>query len=298
MNPVLKPVLLASALLACAGTAVATTTHTAAASPPTADQSGTAAPDPQTERQDILKAMDAASTWGHPDLFGEFAGMKRYAKGEYKSAMKYFLMGARYADKPSQLAIGIMYVNGLGVDKDVATGCAWLDLAAERKYPRFVATYNVNCKGLTPAQRQQMDETLAKLRPEYGDRAAKQRMATTLRLARTERTGSRVGFDFGTEVHSGGGMGFGAGSIGNSATRNCGNEVVYAGGAKLPTKGCVGNDFWAPENWDPDTYFRQRDAQWLGTVTVGEPLKTDTPEAGKAAPANAANPASAATSGH
>lgn len=293
MNRSCTLTLLAAALLACSGMAGATVPP-AAPAPTVSAPSGTA-PDTETDA-DILKAMNAAETWGHPDLFGEFAGMKRYAKGDYKSAMTYFLIGARYADKPSQLAIGIMYVNGLGVAKNLATGCAWLDLAAERKYPRFVTTYDVNCKALTPEQHQQMTAELARLSPEFGDQAAKPRMATTLRLARSSRTGSRTGFDFGTEVHSGAGAGFGAASIAASAPRNCAKQVVYAGGAALPTKGCMGNDFWSADHWDPDSYFRQRDAQWLGTVTVGKLEHVDKPAAAaeKAKPTDA-QPAPAKT---
>src|SRR5262249_48095794 len=40
--------------------------------------------------QKTLRGMADASTWYHPDQFGEFAGMRHYAHHEYKSAMKYF----------------------------------------------------------------------------------------------------------------------------------------------------------------------------------------------------------------
>ena len=36
--------------------------------------------------------------------------------------------------------IGLMYEDGRGVDKDPVTACAWLAMAAERKYPSFIAT--------------------------------------------------------------------------------------------------------------------------------------------------------------
>ena len=65
--------------------------------------------------QKTLRAMNDASTWYHPDLFGEFAGVHRYAHREYAGAMKYFLIGAYYADKLSELSIGLMYLNGEGV---------------------------------------------------------------------------------------------------------------------------------------------------------------------------------------
>jgi hypothetical protein len=268
------------AVLLCVGTsAYATSTSSGPASAATAPGSTETPSSPSNA--DILKAMDAVDTWGHPDLFGEFAGMQRYAKGHYKAAMPYLLYGARFADKPSQLAIGLMYVNGLGVAKNLPTGCAWLDLAAERKYSRFVATYQVNCAKLTPAQHQQMEGELAKLLPEFGDKVAKQRMATQLRLAYSSRTGSHIGFDAGAQVHGGTDMTFGATVVAGSAERNCNNEVAYAGGLALPTKGCTGSGYWSRDYWDPDTYFKKRDAQWRGTVTVGEVETVGTP--GKAA---------------
>jgi TPR repeat protein len=279
--------LLAAALFA--GVGAATAAPSTASSP--APASGTTPRDPSNA--DILKAMDAVDTWGHPDLFGEFAGMKRYAKGHYKAAMPYLLNAARFADKPSQLAIGLMYVNGLGVAKSLPTGCAWLKLAAERGYSRFVATYDANCAQLAPTQHQQMESELAKLLPEFGDKVAKQRMATQLRLAYTSRTGSHVGFDADAEVHGGADMAFGASVVAGSAPRNCGKEIVYAGGLALPTKGCTGSGYWSRDYWDPDTYFHERDAQWRGTVTVGSLQDMSKPAAKPPAqPSGSAPPAS------
>ena len=100
--------------------------------------------------QKMLRAMNDASTWYHPDLFGEFAGVKRYVNKNYADAMKYFEIGAYYADKFSQLSIGLMYVNGEGVPKDMLTGYAWIDIAAERDYPDFVATRDRVKAALTP----------------------------------------------------------------------------------------------------------------------------------------------------
>lgn len=279
-----------------AGSAASMAAPPATSGPPPA--SGTTSDGPSNA--DILKAMDAVDTWGHPDLFGEFAGMERFAKGDYKAAMPYFMNAARFADKPSQLAIGLMYVNGLGVAKNLATGCAWLDLAAERKYPRFVATYNVNCAQLAPAQHQQMEAELAKLVPEFGDNVAKHRMAVQLRLAYSSRTGSHVGFDSGVEVHAPTDMALGGATVAGSATSNCSKEIVYAGGLAMPTKGCTGNAYWSRDYWDPDTYFRDRDAQWRGTVTVGELQDVNNPASKVAAgqPADAQAPAPTSSTGH
>lgn len=221
--------------------------------------------DTQPSSKQIVGAMDAASTWGHPDLFGEFAGMRRYAKGDYKGALKYFRIGARYADKPSQLAIGMLYANGLGVDKDLVTGCAWLSLAASRKYPKFVATQHKYCAQLTSVQDKQVAAALDKLRDEFGDKVGRKRMTLVLRTARTEATGSHIGFDFGIVGKLPGG------ALGRAAGSRCNSSLTVAG-IPWPTKGCVGGTFWSADRWDPKIYFALRDANLGGSVTV-EPLE-------------------------
>ncbi|MBS0432190.1 MAG: sel1 repeat family protein [Proteobacteria bacterium] len=237
------------------------------------------APSPDDQTDKVLTAMNAASTWGHPDLFGEFAGMRRYAGHDYAGALKYFKYGARYADKLSQLSIGLMYENGEGVARDPATACAWMALASERKYPSFVATRDGVCKALTPAQHDQAVAVLDQLMPEYGDAVAKKRMASALRQALTEGTGSRLGFDSGVSQAS--------------ANANCGGPAISEGGVNVPRAGCGDPHFYDPSRWDPKQYFAARDAQWHGTVTVG-----NMQEIGKAAGAAAANPPAPATSGH
>lgn len=240
-------------------------------------------PEDDPKVQELLAAMDKTSTWGHPDLFGEFAGMRLFSNGDYAGALKYFKFGARYADKLSQLSIGLMYANGNGVAKDPATACAWLALASERKFPTFVATRDRICKALTPAQHDAAVATLDTLLPEYGDAVAKRRMERALAQAKMETTGSRLGFDGGIDT------------VGTGAA--CGGKTI--GGA--PMAGCGSINFWSPWRWDPKKYFAARDATWRGTVTVGA-LQDVTPAhgaAGKAAPAKAASqPAPASSAGH
>ena len=231
--------------------------------------------DPQIER--VLTAMNNASTWEHPDLFGEFAGMRLYSEGHYKAAIKYFKYGARYADKLSQLSIGLMYENGRGVEQDSVTACAWLALASERKYPSFIATRNRVCEALTPAQHDQAVAVLDKLMLEYGDAVAKKRMARALEIAKTQGTGSRLGFDSGVTtigVNKGG----------------CGGPTV----ADAPIAGCGSTDFWSPWRWDPKKYFTARDARWRGVVTVGS--VEDAHHAANAA--SKAQPAAPSSAGH
>jgi TPR repeat protein len=238
-------------------------------------------PKPDAQAGEVLRAMNDASTWGHPDLFGEFAGMRRYSNQDYSNALKYFKYAARYADKLSQLSIGLMYENGEGVATDPVTACAWLALAAERKYPSFIATRDRVCKALGPAQHDRAVAVLDKLMPEYGDAAAKPRMAKALRQAMTEGTGSRLGFDSGVD------------SIGLRSGTHCGGPTLEIGGNPIPHAGCGAMNYYDPGRWDPGKYFAARDAQYRGTVSVGNMHEIDE-NAPKATP----TPSNAGSSTH
>jgi hypothetical protein len=206
--------------------------------------------------QKTLRAMNDASTWCHPDLFGEFAGVKRYVHKEYAGAMKYFEIGAYYADKFSQMSIGLMYVNGEGVPKDLLTGYAWLDIAAEREYPDFVATRDRVKASLTPDELQHAQAIRDKFALRYADKVAKPRMAQQLRFGREQMTGSHLGFDQGVKH--------------DSPKGTLCKGGVFIGGIALPEAGCGGDDIYAESRWKPEKYFARRDSQWKATVTVGD----------------------------
>ena len=204
--------------------------------------------------QKTLRAMKDASTWYHPDQFGEFTGMRFYAHKQYKDAMKYFEIGAYYADKLSQLSIGLMYLNGEGVAKDPVTAYAWLGLAAERDYPDFVATRDRVKASLTAEQLEKAVAVRAKLDERYADAVAKPRMAQQLHLGQMQLTGSRTGYDSG---------------VSQLATKpTCGPSVVV-GGQETPNAGCGGASLYAKARWEPNEYFASRDAEWKATVSVG-----------------------------
>ena len=203
------------------------------------------------EVQRILRAMGNSSTDGHPDLFGRFTGMRCFADHDYTCALKYFKFGAYYADKFSQMAIGLMYVNGNGVARNPVTAWAWLALAASRGYPGFVATRERIGRQLAPAQRAQAQAQLARLDKTYGDKVAEPRMLADMRLALMNMTGSHTGYDAGVITIPGPG---------------------YTEGAPTLTPLGFGNPLRDKWYWTPSReYFAQRDAQWggTGTVTVG-----------------------------
>lgn len=204
--------------------------------------------------QKTLRAMANASTWYHPDQFGMTAGMRRYAHKDYAGALKYFEVGAYYADKLSQLSTGLMCLNGEGVTKDPVTAYAWFDLAAERDYPEFIATRDNLKAQLTTEQLTRAMELRGKLAERYGDAVAKPRMAHQLRLGQAQMTGSRAGFDSGAN-HA-------------ASKTHCGPGLVI-GGRVVPEAGCGSMDMYAKDAWDPDKYFAVRDREWKATVTVG-----------------------------
>jgi len=220
--------------------------------------------------QKTLRAMNDASTWYHPDLFGEYAGVRRYAHHQYKEALRYFEVGAYYADKLSQLSIGLIHLNGEGVRKDPVTAYAWIDLAAERGYPDFVATRDRVLAQLTPEQRDQAQAQRDKLAQKYADAVAKPRMEQQLRIGAAQMTGSHTGFDSGV-LHA-------------AMKQNCGVGAVI-GGVSVPVAGCGGNDIYAKSRWEPNQYFASRDAQWKATVSVGKLEEVGTaPTKGEPAP--------------
>jgi hypothetical protein len=212
--------------------------------------------DPVIQRN--LRAMRAVTTIAHPDVFGMTSGLRRYAHHDFKGAMAYFKEGAYYADKLSQLCIGLMYMNGEGVSKDLVTAYAWIDLASERKYPDFVATRNSLKARLTPDQLAKAQALRVDLEKKYGDAVAKHRMELKLRLGLMNAyTGSRTGYD--------------SGIIQVKEPGTC-EPLLIIGGHALPEAGCDHGAYLSKDNWKPELYFATRDAEWKdmrGTVTVG-----------------------------
>ena len=187
---------------------------------------------------------------GHPDLLFRSQGLNAYRDSKYSEAMERFLKAAHYGDKASQAIIGEMLWSGVGVAPDKVMALVWMDVAAERSYPRFVNTRNGYWNALTPAERQRARNLVDNLYAEYGDAATEPRIASALRRERVKMTGSRVG----------------------SLSSNM--QIV------IPGQGSIdGSKFYDPKYWDPREYRAWHDNFWEnirdGAVTVGEPEKLD-----------------------
>ncbi len=220
------------------------------------------------EVQKLLRAVNNAGVWYHPDLAGEFSGIHAYAHGDFGAALQYFERGAYYADKLSQLSLGLMYLNGEGVAKDPATAYAWLELATERGYANYVATREGVRASLTADEVERAAAIGVDLRARYADAVAKPRLAKQMRLGQMQLTGSRTGFDYGPSNPP---ATFGYNWSHITEGKNCigYDSVVLGAGLENPVSGCGGSNLNARARWNPDQYFAARDTLWKATVDVG-----------------------------
>lgn len=140
-------------------------------------------------------AMLASKTFvnGHPDLRWRSAGMQAMGRGDFGDAHRYLRRAAEHADKPSQAMIAEMLWAGQGGGKSPALAYAWMDLAAERGYRRYLVRREYFWQELSEAEQQQAIAVGQEIYDQYGDDVAKKRQAAAMRRARAAITGSRVG---------------------------------------------------------------------------------------------------------
>ena len=60
-------------------------------------------------------------------------GLDAYHKQDYKTAHRIFLKLAKKGDAKAQYNLGVMYVNGRGVQQDYKEAVKWYRLAAEQR---------------------------------------------------------------------------------------------------------------------------------------------------------------------
>jgi len=187
---------------------------------------------------------------GHPDLRYRLLGMDEYRKGKLEDAFRFFKRAAYYADKPSQGMVAEMLWTGHGTAQDKALAYAWMDLAAERGYITFLGQRERYWNALDEAERNRAVEEGQEIYARYGDAAAKPRIATVLRRARMQITGSRTG--------------------------SVGSLTIYVPGPG-GFEQIDGSKFYDPKYWDPAQYQAWHDAVWMnpriGRVSVGEVKK-------------------------
>jgi uncharacterized protein len=202
----------------------------------------------ETRGQERLVATSEAFLAAHPDLRYRLEGLDALDRGRNAEAVGLFRRAARYADKPSQSILGEMHWLGSGVPVDRVQGYIWMDVAAERGYPLLVAKRESYWSQLTPEERARVRELGLEVMDDYGDAAAKPRLAKLLERGKRGATGSRLGF--------------------------VGALVI-----RIPTpegyQEVRGDEYYADKFWEPEAYFRWQDQEWLqpqGEVDVGDVL--------------------------
>jgi len=205
----------------------------------------TSAPDPA--RDPMLLSGGFLS--GHPDLRYRMHGQAELEQRRYEDAFSFFRRAAWYADKASQGMVAEMLWNGQGTAQDRAAAYAWMDLAAERGYYGFALLRERYWDALTSEERARAIELGGEIYATYGDEVAEPRLATALRRARRNSTGSRTGFAGNVKINVPG----------------PGGEHITIDGAK----------FYDERYWDPKQYRAWQDAVWthparVGKVSVGE----------------------------
>lgn len=197
-------------------------------------------PDPVVQSEGFL--------YSHPDINFRRKGLAAFEDGFLGDAVTYFTRSAWHADKASQAMLAEMYWTGNGVPQDRVLAYAWMDLAAERLYPTFLALRERYWAGLDAAERERVIEVGEPLYAEYGDDVAKPRLESALRRGRRAATGSRVGFRAGLRI-----------------------QLPGPGGAPITVRG---DQYYADKYWKPEQYWVWTDEIWsrppTGRVDVGE----------------------------
>jgi uncharacterized protein len=186
----------------------------------------------------------------HPDVAERRVAIKALEDGFPGEAMARFKRAASYADKGSQAVIAEMYFEGIGVERDRAKGYAWMDLAAERAYPVFLAKREHYWSQLSPAERERAIEVGQGIYEEFEDAVAKPRLERHLTRGRRQATGSRVGMVGTMDI------------IGMAGTGMSPHRVDFRAGMRPPT--ISGEAYYAPKYWEPQMYWEWQDAQWTG----------------------------------
>jgi uncharacterized protein len=206
----------------------------------------TAAPNPSSESSPAAHVMTAGFLAHHPDLKHRMLGIEALDAGTFERALGEFKRSARYADKASQAMVAEMLWEGMGVPADRPAAYAWMDLAAERSYPSFLALRERYWASMDAGEQAHALKVGQGIYAEYGDDVAKPRLERMLRRGLRAATGSRVG--------------------------NIGNLTI-----NIPGPGgwmsISGNQYYADHYWRPAEYFAWQDSVWRdppsGQVDIG-----------------------------
>lgn len=128
-----------------------------------------------------------------PDKFLLSQAIKSYRAGGHQNALTFFKKSSALGNALAQRYVGLMYVNGLGTQKDYIMGYAWLRLAAHDKSQKNKNLMDQVYNLLTLDQKKLADLTYKEINNEYGELAALTRRDRWVRKQKMKMTGSRTG---------------------------------------------------------------------------------------------------------
>ena len=190
-------------------------------------------------------------TSGHLDQLFRKHGFVAHERGDHDDARRHFEHAASYADKTSQFVLALLHRDGVGVPRDPARAYAWLDLAAERGYPAFLAEREAVWNALDDHGRERAIEIATALYARYGDAVAKPRHAAEIRRYLRRSIASHPSLAGGHIV---------------TLDRTCAGVTRMRRGG-----GCRDDDYFTDERFDPKAYWATQDDVWMprGKVDVG-----------------------------
>lgn len=188
----------------------------------------------------------------HPDLRHRKLGVEAHERADYAEATEQFLKAARYADKASQGMLAEIHWLGRGGPVQRPQAYVWMDLAAERGSPFFVARREAYWHAMGADEQADALRIGEAMYAEYGDAVAQPRIESKLRKGRMASTGSRV---------------YPLSQLIISLRTQTGDTVRTRG-----------HEYYHPDLWMADDYFAWQDREWArpqtGIVDVG-PLRAD-----------------------
>jgi len=137
--------------------------------------------------------MDRQGRLIEPDKLFMQEAIRAYRKGYHKDAFMFFKKASALGNSLSQRYIGLMYVNALGVEKDLVKGYSWLKLASHDKSKKNRALEQQVFNLLSEEQKQQALIEYQLINDDYGVIAALTRRDKWVRKQKMKMTGSRTG---------------------------------------------------------------------------------------------------------
>ncbi len=191
-------------------------------------------------------------------------GIEATESGNAGLAHDSFVRAARDANKIAQFKLGLMYLEGYRGSSDPERAWAWLELSAERDYPKFRELADQMWLTLNESEQATAQQILQEeLRPTFGDEVAVPRVAAEMRRKFRRQTGSRAGYG-GNVVRV----------VENSAMSGAASKTTHSsGGGGSILDGVTftdGSVFYAEHKWDFEHIVAMETALFrnMGTVTI------------------------------